>query len=97
MAYTDERLKISEAIYPLIIGNQITILSSVSMQESALALFSSFQCTVWIAILMFFTLCLALNTIQTYLDQKKNKIPFYIPEIIISLVLDHFLALIGKR
>lgn len=97
MAYTNDRLALCESIYPVIIGNQITLLSSAVMENSALDLFSAFQLNVWITILLLFIFSIILNIIKTCKDHQKLNTSFELKDVIISLILDHILALICKR
>ncbi len=93
MIYTNDRLKITEYIYPTTVGNEISILSSSESQTNLFAIFSSFKFSAWITILSTFIISITLNSFKPLKNERKK---FKILETVMTITLDHLLILIGK-
>ena len=94
MAYTSDRLNFIESIYPISIGNQITLLSTPIVQFNYFAIFSSFRLTAWITILLTFIFSVIINSLKLMKNEVKR---CKFVEIAVAIIIDHFLIIIGKR
>jgi len=97
MIFTNDRLSIGEVIYPSEIGNQISILSSSVVDSKQFTISGTFALSLWLMILFTYVFCITANVFIKYITYKKSKKYMDIKDIIINLILSHFLVLIGKR
>lgn len=94
MAYTPDRLSIADAVHPISVGNYLTILSSPQSQLDDFAIFASFKLYAWIAIVLIFITCIVANSVKAVKMLSKFKSR---AEIVSTVIMDHFLHLIGRR
>jgi len=96
MVYDYDRHGVSELVYPMHVNHQEALLSRSPVTSHKFIILSSIQFSAWILILLLFMVCVVFNVMKAYVIHRKYNIRFYAFDVIISVVLDHFLILIGK-